>query len=323
MSLFKTLTGESWRRAIQMGRTETNEAAKKIFAALRSMKKILILQSSAPDAPQWVRECMHSVELWCEQKGYQYAHFGDSIFSFVPEFTHPFTKVQRSDLARLRLMEAHLCLNHYDAVYWLDADFLIWNIYEFDLPRPVPGSVVCAREAYHTPVSITLLLNNSVMGFCRREDAHTLAVLTENALNPWKDKTVTPPHIVAGPLVISRLRFPLRRIIAKQAGCFSDFTISRILGPWLAGRAHLWWLSLASGATLKGANLCSSRKVDGATMEALVADMIHGEDRELGGWKYASPIYRGYLRVSAIPFRARCWLQTRWLRIREAPIPAS
>ncbi len=323
MSLFQTLTGESWRRAIKMARTEPNEVLLKIYSKLLPMKKILILQSSPAHAPEWVRDCKRTVEMWCIHNGYEYIHFGDTLFQFAPEFDKPFTKIQRSDLARLRIMESHLALNYYDAVYWLDADFLIWNIYEFQLPMPEPGSVVCAREAHHANGRIAILINNSVLGFCRCADAHVLSALTMAALEPWRNGETTPPHTIAGPMVLSKLRFPLRRIIAKQAGCFSDDTIKRIVGPWILGRKHLWWLSLANGATLKGANLCSSRETAPATMKVLVADMIQGQDYELGGWKYASPIYRASLIVAALPFRIRCWLQTRAQAIRKTLMPGS
>ncbi len=320
MSLFQTLTGESWRRAIQMSRTETNDVLARIRSKIHPMKKTIILQSSPKGAPEWIRDCMHTVELWSELHGYEYMHYGDRLFDFAPEFDKPFTKIQRSDLARLRLMEAHLSLNHYEAVYWLDADFLIWNIYEFELPRPVLGSVVCAREAYHASHGVTILLNNSVLGFCCADDARQVSGLTKAALEPWKNGMASPHHTIAGPDVVSARGFPLRRIIAKQAGCFSDLSIKRILGPWIAGRKHIWWLSLANGATLSGANLCSSRKIDPETMKELVADLIHGEDYELGAWKHASPFYRAWLLVGALPFRLRCWLQTRRAEIRKSLI---
>lgn len=285
------------------------------------MKKILILQSSAKGVPQWIRQCQRSVEEWCVLNRYAYIHFGDAMFDFVSEYDKPFTKIQRSDLGRIRLMESHLCLGHYDAVYWLDSDFLIWNIYEFKLPMPTPGAVVCAREAHHTPNGTTIMLNNSVLGFCRREDARVLSDLTAATLDEWKGGDITPPHIIAGPMVLSKPRFPLRKIIAKQAGCFSDVTINKILGPWLAGRTHLWWLSLAGGATLRAANLCSSRRTSNDTMEALVADLVVGFDHELGGWANFSGIYRAWLEARNFPFRVKCWTQTRARRIRKSLIP--
>lgn len=326
MSLFNTLTGESWRNAIHMARTEPNEKLAIIRAKIKSMQltqKILILQSSASTAPEWVRQCQRTVELWADLNKFEYIHVGDEMFAFTPEYGRPFTKIQISDLARIRLINAHLSLGHYEAVYWLDSDFLIWNIYEFKLPLPLPGSVVCAREAYHTDHGTAIQLNNSVLGFCRREDAQALADLTAAALDAWRWSSITPPHIIAGPKVISKIIFPLRRIIAKQAGCFSEFTIARILGPWLSGRAHLWWLSLANGATLRAANLCSSRSVDPKTMDAVVTDLICGDVPELNSWESAAPIYRAWLAISNFPFRVRCWIQTRLQKMRKSLIRTS
>jgi hypothetical protein len=252
------------------------------------------------------------VQRWADYRGYEYLHVGDELFSYTPEYGAPFTKIQIGDLARVRLMKAHLFNDHYAAVYWLDADFLIWNIYEFVLPLPEPGSVVLPMEVYHMHRDFVIQLNNAILGLCRFSDAQVLSDLTEAALEPWKDGVVTPKHVVAGPSVVSKFRFPLRRIIAKQAGCFSETTTRKILGPFISGRKYLRLLSIAHGATLRGANLCSSRKIDCKTMESLVADLIHGEDLEVGNLVYLSPIYRAWFRIRNFPFRVRCWLITRW-----------
>ncbi len=327
MSLFETLTGESWRRAIHMGRTDPNLVRAAIDAArakfLAPMNTILILQSSSSTAPRWVRECMNTVQLWADRNGYDYVHVGDELFSYTPEYGAPFTKIQISDLARIRLMKAHLFNHRYAAVYWLDADFLIWNIHEFNLPLPVPGSVVLPMEAFKIHRDYIIQLNNSVLGFCDYEDAAVLETMTKAALDKWKDGVTTPPHIVAGPAVVSKFRFPLRRIIAKQAGCFSETTTRQILGPWHAGREYLRQLSMAHGATLKGANLCSSRNISEDVMEDLIADLIQGYDHEIGQWAHFSAIYRIWLRARIFPFRVKCWLQTRVERIRKTLMPAS
>ncbi len=310
-----------------MGRTQPNNVRMAIEAVrakvLASMNTILILQSSAPTAPRWVQECMHTVESWANHNGYDYLHVGDELFQYTTEYGAPFTKIQIGDLARIRLMKAHLFNHRYKAVYWLDADFLIWNIYEFKLPMPVPGSVVLPMEAFKLHRDYILQLNNSVLGFCEYEDAAVLERLTKAALDKWKDGVITPPHIVAGPAVVSKFRFPLRRIIAKQAGCFSETTTRQILGPWLTGREYLRQLSMAHGATLKGANLCSSRNISEHVMESLIADLIQGYDHEIGWRAHFSSIYRVWLRVRIFPFRVRCWLQTRYERMRESLIRAS
>ncbi len=287
------------------------------------LKPILIIQSVAPNPKKWIAECMRSVERWAEHSGYEYITVGDELFQYTTEYGTPFTKIQISDLARIRLMKAHLFNDHYAAVYWFDADFLIWNIYEFKLPMPVPGSVVLPMEAFKIHRDYILQLNNSVLGFCEYGDAAVLEKLTKEALDKWKGGTITPPHVVAGPAVVSKFRFPLRRIIAKQAGCFSETTIRQILGPWLTGREYLRQLSMAHGATLKGANLCSSRNISEHTMESLIADLIQGYDHEIGWWTHLSPIYRIWLRVRIFPFRVKCWMQTRCERIRKTLIAVS
>jgi hypothetical protein len=287
------------------------------------MKKILIIQSSAPDCPQWVRECMHSVELWSELNGYQYVHVGDELFQFAPQYREPFTKVTRSDICRLRVIEAHMNFGYYDAAYWIDADFLIWNIYEFALPMPVRGSVVCAREAYFHTKGTTPMVNNSIVGFAHVGDVRVLIGVTEAMLDHWLQTRTTAPRMTyVGTDLFSSWRFPLKQIIAKQAGCLSDQSISLILGPWISGRRHLFWLSMANGDTLRGANLCSSRERDQERMGELVKDLIQGQDLEIGRFKSVAGIYRAYLVLVNIPFRIRCWAQTRIQKIRKSLIPA-
>ncbi len=283
--------------------------------------KILIIQSSPPNTPNWISECMNSVEMWCHEHDHDYLHVGNELFMFTLEYGDPFTRVQQSDLARLHLLEAHMSFGHYKAVYWLDSDFLIWNIYDFELPMPERFSVVCAREAHCTPHGTNILLNNSVLGFCDRIDARIMSDATADAMDAWQ-RAETPPHTIAGPEVLMARSFPLRKIIAKKAGCFSSISIDKILGPWLSGRKHLFWLSVANGASLSGANLCSSRERDDEKMLRFVQDLIHGDDMDIGMWAHFAGLYRAWLWTLNLPFRLRCCIQAQCSRIRNTLMPS-
>ncbi len=284
------------------------------------MKKILIIQSCAPNAPEWVRECMHSVELWCEIKGYDYMAVGDCIFNMIPISTLKFPRVTQSDLARLKWMWAELADGSRRAVYWLDADFLIWDIYRFTLPIPQPGSVVCAFEAYHVTKGDTRLnTNNAVLGLC---EANDVELLIEHSQRILKESRGVPKVTIIGTDFFSGSRFPLRRVRARCAGCFSEATIDQITGPWWSGRHHVWELSLAHGENLSGANLCSSLGRNNSQMMALIRNMINGYDLELGAWRHISPAWRLWLRVSKFFRCIRCWLQSRIREIRKTLIPS-
>jgi hypothetical protein len=280
--------------------------------------KILILQSASPNAPEWVRSCMNSVEQWADLRGYEYNAMGDELFDDLPITMLRFSLPTRSDLGRLQWLRDLLHFYDYDAVYWIDADFLIWNQWEFELPMPQVGAVVCASEAMLQDNGDTnLAINNSIVGLCCEDDALRLIEITEQALEDFRlSGKSLPRHTIAGTDIFSAFSFPLRRIIAKQAGCFSEATIDIVLGPYVEGRRHLWCLSLAHGATLRGANLGSSRNGDPEKMRELVRDLIHGQDIELGRWRYFSPVHRHVVTVAALPERIRCWTISRFRRLR-------
>ncbi len=280
--------------------------------------KILIIQSCSPRASEWIRDCMHTVETWASLKGYDYQRIGDNLFDFTPISLLQFTNVTRSDFARLAWIWAELKIGKYDAVIWLDADFLIWNPLDFNLPMPEPGAVLCAREAfYFNPVNTPININNSVLGLCCTNDAE---ILIERSREILRRCGATPRMTVIGTDFFSSRKFPLRQIIAKQAGCFSEESIKLILGPHISSRRHLFWLSMASGATLAGANLCSSRETDNIKMKGLVHGLIRWNHLEIGRLRYFSPLYRIYLRIENFPDRIRCWLLSRWYEIRKTPI---
>ena len=213
-------------------------------------------------------------------------------------------------------MALHLGTKHYDAVYWLDADFVIWDVVAFTLPMPRPGAVVLPREVYyHTDGSIELQFNNSVLGFCRWQDANELAMLTSEALDAWAGPGF-PPHTIAGPRVVSRSRLPLERIVANKAACFSEFTIKKILGPRELMWKHLRTISLLHGETVCGANLCSSRNLDNEAMIDVLSRLHRNHGHQIGEWGRFSSICRALLKLRNFPFRVRCWLQTRFERVR-------
>jgi hypothetical protein len=284
-----------------------------------SMKpKIIILQSASPRAPQWIRDCMHTVEQWADLHSYEYLAIGDELFEDLPISMLRFSLPTRSDLGRLQWIRTLLHTKFYDAVYWIDADFLIWNQYEFELPMAQSGAVVCAREAtFQDNGDTNLAINNSIVGLCCEDDALRLIELTEQALEDFRRSgQAKPRHTIAGTDLFSARSFPIRRITAKQAGCFSKATFDLILGPWQAGRFHLWSLSLAHGATLRGANLCSSRSCGPEKMSLLISDLIQGTDIELGRWRYFTPVYRVIVVLAALPDRIRCWTISRFRSLR-------
>lgn len=281
-------------------------------------KPILILQSCSPNAPKWVRECMHTVEDWAHRHGHHYIKVYDELFVYAPNYCRPpFNKVTRSDICRLRMIQSYLATNNYSAAVWVDADFLIWNQFKFRLPEPEACGVICAREAFRHKTYTGLFYNNSVVGLSNMDDVAELIACSERILDEC-DRITPPRTTVIGTDLFSSSDLPLKRLVVKSAGCLSEHSIDLVIGPRISGHRHLWWLALAHGHTLHGANLCSSREHDNERMEELLDALFSAPDQWIGRWKYISPFYRLWLRASIFPERLRCWGLTRLRHIRLA-----
>lgn len=290
------------------------------------MNRTLIIQSHAPNAPEWIRSCCHAVEAWAHDQGFEYLLIGDELFNYCRDFPM-FPKVTRTDIARLRMMRSALYSggtyaagiwgDRYDCVYWIDADFLIWDRADFTLPIPSPGEIVCVREAVLEETGITrIAVNNCIVGACEYDDAQLLVEQSAGILGRAMSDQIPVCPTVIGTEFFSSPDFPLRRIEVRNAGCLSAASIKSILGPYISGRKHIFWLGVANGDTLRAANLCSSRETDDRKMDVLVADLIHGETAEIGRWRYFTPFYRTWLRLRGLPFRLFCWWLTRWGKLR-------
>ena len=101
------------------------------------MSGTLIIQSHRDPLPQtWLQACLDSVAGWAEARGYDYRFIGDEIFASLDAELLEKTRAQRvigSDLARLVSLQQGLA-EGYDCVVWCDADFLIFNPDDFELP---------------------------------------------------------------------------------------------------------------------------------------------------------------------------------------------
>ncbi len=265
--------------------------------------RTLILQSCARSAPQWVFECCHHTEAWAESRGFDYKLMHDELFGLLPIFALGYSRPTQSDLCRLQWISRFL-RDDYDVVYWIDADFLIWNRSWFTLPAPTPGSVVCARESWFFETGgARSSVNNSICGLCCADDSERLVEITEEVL--YLNVGRASWHTMAGTDIFSSRDFPLRRIYAKRAGCFSEESISRIMGPLHLGREHLRLLSLANGATLHGANLAASRGIDPKIMERLIFNLMHHPHLWVVRGAYFSSFIRAWL--TAKHFVVRAW----------------
>ncbi len=279
--------------------------------------KTLIIQSCKNVSFPWIAECMHSVKTWAKERGYEYRQIEDREFMALAADYPEFPAVTRSDLARLRFIRAALTLKRDLQVYWIDSDFLIWDRRRFRLPEAQACAVVCARESWQYPDRVRLRTNNCILGLCEREDAHTLVRASEIILSRHAMTGVRATLGVIGPDLFESDNLPLKRIEVRSAGCFSRESIARILCDYRSGRRHRWWLALATGGDMHGANLCSSQYT-GFHMEELTDILMQDSRIALGPFVHLSPIYRTWIELRHFCHRAYCWTLTRLRGFRRA-----
>jgi hypothetical protein len=92
------------------------------------MPDTIVIQSHAPDPPEWLRACLESVAGWAADAGFAHEVAGDDFLARVPADlrarAHGRTQVV-ADLARLDWI-AELLDAGWDRVIWLDADVLVF-----------------------------------------------------------------------------------------------------------------------------------------------------------------------------------------------------
>ena len=91
---------------------------------------VVVFQSAPPQRPQWMDDCLASVQQWAAHHGFDYRFIGDELFDQLPQSYR--SKVADrgpilADLGRLQLLQNHLQREGGQAL-WLDADTLCVDI---------------------------------------------------------------------------------------------------------------------------------------------------------------------------------------------------
>ncbi|MCR9279776.1 MAG: hypothetical protein NXH85_17595 [Pseudomonadaceae bacterium] len=131
----------------------------------------LIVQSHRQPLPEaWLGDCIASVRRYAADNQFTYEFVDDALFEGLPQAVLDNTSRRlsaRSDLARLRLMQARLDAG-YDRVLWLDADILLFAPQRLSLPdepfavgrecwltETEPGRVRCSRAVHNAALFFT------------------------------------------------------------------------------------------------------------------------------------------------------------------------
>ena len=173
------------------------------------MQRLVIQSWHSRTAPQWVAECLSSVERWAQLNGYSYRFIGDTLFDCVPDWY--LGKIANrmpiaADLARLKWAR-DLLSTEAEEVVWLDADTLILR----DDPMPdFTGD--CAFGLEHW-------VQRQPNGHCRvRRNVH-------NACCAFRRDGATLPFLIQ----------TVESIIRRAD---SDFIAPQMVGPKLLGALH-------------------------------------------------------------------------------------
>ena len=100
------------------------------------MRTLVIQSASDLDRPDWLIACVHSVERWARERGYDYRLWGDDALELTPRWYRAKLGGRLpivADLARLLLIRDALA-NDYQRACWLDADVLLFAPQRLELP---------------------------------------------------------------------------------------------------------------------------------------------------------------------------------------------
>jgi hypothetical protein len=100
------------------------------------MKTVVYQSYRTVDVPKWMKECMNSVRLWAEKKGFDYVFLDDRFLEYAPAWYRSAARdciLPIADLARLEVAHEFLS-NGYQRTIWVDADVLVFDSERFDIP---------------------------------------------------------------------------------------------------------------------------------------------------------------------------------------------
>lgn len=249
--------------------------------------KILVIQSAAPNAPQWIRFCLDRTKKWCQSKGYGYVFHGDELFDSLPTHfggrpTQEFEKVTLSDYARLKAIEWHLLRNNNTTVVWMDSDILIIDEVNFGFNGL--KNFAC-QEVWHDMRFLgknyfTSKTNNCIIGFDNLRFVQCMITEMECVLS--NDKI---SKLMAGPMFLTK-QFPDFPVI-RNVACPGLLAQNRLLKSFVSSMDYCREIREKQGWPIHAANLCAN-SVNASKMMEIIS--ILDDNKEILGDSVQSPI---------------------------------
>jgi len=222
------------------------------------MRTIVHQSYRTANVPEALGRCLASVRSWAAAKGFDYRFMDDAFFGVLPDgFREKVSGrvLPMSDLARL-IWARDLLAEGYDRVIWLDADVLVFDPTEFDVPTTDQygvGRELWVRRGGRDKLLFSESLHNAVLVFCRGNDfldfyIHACRAIAETAAAPIVDHALGPDFLV-------RLRDVIGRRVLSGVGMFSPILTADIArGGGRVTRAFV----AEHRAPIQAANLCWS-----------------------------------------------------------------
>jgi len=204
---------------------------------------------------------------------YEYLFLGDEIFDCLPRGLLDKTghqKVIASDLARLLVLKDALNRG-YEAVIWLDADFLIFNPAEFVIPDEpyAVGREIWVQNDRHGKFKVYKKVHNAFLMF--RQGNHFLNFYSETAerLLLLNQGTMPPQYI--GPKLLTAIHNVAILPVMETAGILSPAVIKNVL----SGQGMALDLFIRnSPEPVSAVNLCASSCVKNEVSEVEMEKII-------------------------------------------------
>ena len=191
----------------------------------------IVFQSAPSQRPQWVEQCLQSVEQWAQQQGFNYVLIGDELFDLLPQGYRG--KVDGrgailADLGRLLLIQDHLQKKGGQAI-WLDADTLcvdpLWSP-PADL-HSFFGEECWIQQDEHGKWRQFITPHNAFLGFSASSPILPfLTHITESIINR-ADKDHIAPQMV-GPKLLKALHSLAQFHLIPAAGALSPALIAEL-----------------------------------------------------------------------------------------------
>ena len=222
------------------------------------MPDTLVIQSHCSPLPySWLESCLSSVRHWCELNRFTYQFIGDELFDSMPEDIQEKLNGQRviaSDLARLYAIQDALSKG-YEAMVWLDADFLIFNPECFELPKDeyAVGREVWVQSDEQDKLKVYKKVHNAMLMFRKGNAFLDFYIDTAERLLRQNEGTVPPQFI--GPKLLTALHNVVQLPVMESAGMLSPLVVRDVIQ---GGGGALKVFMAQSPVPVYGANLCIS-----------------------------------------------------------------